>query len=333
MSEAAPTPAGGGVASSSSTPSPSSSTTTSSASSAPKPSSPAPSSPGQSASAQPEPARPNETPAETAARKYKLKVNGVEREYDEETVIRRAQLAESADQKFQEASKLRKQTEAFIQALRDDPVSVLTNPKLGVDMRKIAEQFLAKEYQREMVSPEQRELEELREFKAQREREAQEAQEHEQMTTREREFAAQQQKYAQEYDRQIGEGLMNSGLPKTPQTLKRVAELMHSALKKGYELDVATAVDMVRESYQNDMMELYGKLDGDKLVGLLGEDLAKKIRMYDLQRLKAKHNPPPSEATLQQQQQAAPRRTEPKAPTTMRTSDWLDQIRKKAGVE
>ena len=126
---------------------------------------------------------------------------------------------------------------------------------------------------------------------------------------------------------------MNSGLPKTPQTLKRVAELMHSALKKGYELDVATAVDMVRESYQNDMMELYGKLDGDKLVGLLGEDLAKKIRMYDLQRLKAKHNPPPSEATLQQQQQAAPRRTEPKAPTTMRTSDWLDQIRKKAGVE
>jgi hypothetical protein len=273
-----------------------------------------------------------ETPAETAARKFKLKVNGVEREYDEDTVIRRAQLAESADQKFQEAAKMRKQAEAFIQALRDDPISVLTNPNLGVDMRKIAEKFLAKEYQREMISPEQRELEELREFKAQRERELQEQQEREQMTAKEREFSVQQQKYAQEYDRQISEGLANSGLPKTPQTLKRVAELMHSALRKGYELDVATAVDMVRESYQNDMMQLYGQLDGDKLVGLLGEDLAKKIRMYDLQRLKAKHNPPPS----QEPQQAAPpqnRRQEQKAPTTMRTSDWLDQIRKKAGVD
>lgn len=324
--EAAPTPTGGGVASSSSTSTPSTPATKS-------PSAPS-STPGSSSTPAPQQQSPGhvETPAETAARKFKLKVNGVEREYDEDTVIRRAQLAESADQKFQEAAKMRKQAEAFIQALRDDPISVLTNPNLGVDMRKIAEKFLAKEYQREMISPEQRELEELREFKAQRERELQEQQEREQMTAKEREFSVQQQKYAQEYDRQISEGLANSGLPKTPQTLKRVAELMHSALRKGYELDVATAVDMVRESYQNDMMQLYGQLDGDKLVGLLGEDLAKKIRMYDLQRLKAKHNPPPS----QEPQQAAPpqnRRQEQKAPTTMRTSDWLDQIRKKAGVD
>ena len=104
---------------------------------------------------------PGETPAETAERKYKLKINGVEKEYGEAEVIRRAQHFESADQKFQDAAKSRKQVESFLAALKSNPMEVLANPNLGFNFREIAEQYLAKEYRQEMMSPEQQELEEL----------------------------------------------------------------------------------------------------------------------------------------------------------------------------
>lgn len=321
---AAPTPASssGGVASAPSSPSPA-------APSSPSPQAPATSSAPQSSQA--EAPRAGETHAEAVARKMKLKVNGVEREFDEATVIRKAQLAESAEQKFQEAAKLRKQTEAFIEALRSDPMSVLTNPQLGLNFRELAEQYLAKEIGREMLTPEQREIEELRQFKAERERQEEEARQAEMTTKQQAEFKAQQVKYAQAYDREITDALTGSGLPRTPQTLKRVAELMHNALSKGYELDAVTAADMVRESYQSDISQLYGQLDGEKLLAVLGEDLAKKIRMYDLQRLKAKQAPPPV------QEPAAPAapvsRREPKPAGGMKTNEWMEAIRKKAGIE
>lgn len=318
-----------------SSPAPSS---TPSSGASPSPSSPSPqaksvSSPVGSSDTAPVSDKPvaGETPAEAAERKYKLKVNGAEREYSEQEVLRRAQHFESAEQKYQEAAQTRKQVEAFVEALRTDPMKVLANPDLGINFRELAETYLAKEFQKEMMSPEQIELEELRAFKAEQERVRQEAEQHSAVTAQQAEFQRIQKHYTEDYDRKIREGLDKSGLPRNPQTLKRVAELMYNAVKKGYDLDVNTAVDMVRESYQSDVSQLFGGLDGEKLLGVLGEDIAKKIRMYDLQRLKAKMQPPPAPEPTPTGS-AQPREVN-KQPAGMRTDEWIASLRKRAGIE
>ena len=262
-------------------------------------------------------------------RKMKLKVTGRDVEMDVAEVFRRAQLASGADEKFRDASDLRKQATQLVEALRANPLDVLG--KLGVDVREFTENYLAKELQREMLSPEQRELQELREWRQQQQA-AQESAQKEQMTrAQQQEMAKLQQRAAQEYDTKITEVLSQSNVPKTAYTVKRVAELLMGALQKGYDLDVNTAVDMVREGYTTDLQSMVGGLDGEPLVKFLGPELLKKLRKYDLGQLKAKMQP--AQPTVPQE--SAPigghSRGEPQQ-KMLRQEEWKEMIRKKAGL-
>src|SRR5690606_17627576 len=154
-----------------------------------------------------------------------------------------------------------------------------------------AEEYLAEEVQLELMSPEERELYELRKWKQEQEQ----ARQQEEMTAQQRaqqqqEMAARQQAQ-QFYDKKISEVLSQSNLPKTPYTVKRVATLLKTALSKGYELPIETAVDMVRGDFANDVTAMAGALDGDALVKVLGPDIIKRLRKYDLDQIKAKRKP------------------------------------------
>jgi hypothetical protein len=259
----------------------------------------------------------------------KLKVGGREVELEEPEVIRKAQLAEGAEQKFREAAEMRKQAQQFVEALRTNPMAVLTHPELGINFRELAEQYLGTELQKELMSPEQRELEELRSFKRQQE-EAAQAQAQQQQTTAQRkaEMEAVQRAQAQ-YDRDITEVLQKSQLPKSPYTVKRVAEVLMSALEKGYELDVPTAVDMVRERYVQDIQAMVGGLDGESLIKMLGDGVLGKLRKYDLARIKAKIQPEQSTAAPQVTAQPA---ASGKEQERLRPQEWIKQMRQRAGV-
>jgi hypothetical protein len=268
-------------------------------------------------------------------RKHKLKINGQEREYTEEEVIRKAQLSEAADEKFKSASEKMQQMERFIEALKTNPKAVLSHPDLGINMRQLAEDYLTEEVKRDLMSPEERELNELREFKRKQD-EASERSKKEQLTKAQHEqMQALQQRQRENFDNQISDVLKKSNLPKTAETVKRVAEVLYSAVSKGYELDVATAVDLVKENYIGGIQSLVGNLDGDALLSILGNDIAKKIRQHDLNRLKAKIQP-------QQAQQAADvaevavkqvsSRRDNSTNQKLSESEWKEMIRKKAGL-
>lgn len=263
-----------------------------------------------------------------AVRKHKLKVNGKEMELEEPEVLRRAQLAEAAEQKFQEAAKARREAAQVLEMLKQNPLAVLT--KLGINTREFSEKYLAGELQKEMLTPEQRELMELRDFRSQQEKAQQEAQRVAQEQAQQREFAALQERAAKEYDTKITEVLTQTNLPKTPETVKRVAGLLKNALEKGYELDVPTAVDMVKQGYMGDVQSLLAGLKGEHLVKMLGDSLLKEIRQYDLARIKAKLNPQQDPAAPA----AAPVARERSEPSKYMNQDqWIEQLRKKAGVE
>lgn len=287
------------------------------------------------ATAAPEGTAKTETPAEQVAkeiRKLKGKVNGKEVEWSEEEAIRRLQMESSADERFKQASELRKQAEDFFNTLLADPKSVLMHPDVAkrINFRALAEEFLSGELQREMMTPEQRELAELRSFRQQQEEQQKRTQQEQTTRAQQEQMQRLQAQAAQEYDTEISKVLEASNLPKTPYAVKRVAEIMLNALQKGYEVDAATAVDMVRRGYSTDIQSLVGGLDGEHLIKVLGDDIAKKIRKHDLAALKSKlateqpaaiadKKPSPAKAREDQQQRLTP-------------DQWREMIFKKAGV-
>lgn len=264
-------------------------------------------------------------------RKWKLKGKTGEVELTEAELLRRAQLGLGADEKFSEAAEMRKSAEALFEALKRDPMAVLNHPALGINAREVIENYLSKELQAEMLPPEQRELQDLRAFKKAQEDAKAEAEKADMTRAQQTEFNQHMQRAAKEYDTKITDVLQSSNLPKTPYTVKRVAELLRGALAKGYDLDVNTAVDMVREGYMGDFKSLFGGLKGESLVKFLGDDVLKEMRQYDLARIRAKLEAQQTQSEPSQTPIAAPRQNQSE-PKQMRPDEWKDFLRKKAGV-
>jgi hypothetical protein len=237
-------------------------------------------------SGSPEPKEPEPKPQ---PRKHKLKVDGAEEELDEDEVIRRAQKYSAADKKFQEAAKVRKQAESFIRALKENPRAVLSNPNLGINLREFAEKVLWEDLQEQLVPPEEKErraekaeLEKYREEKRKRE-EAARQQEQEQL----------KEKYRQDWSKKFNEALEQGGLPRTDWTVKQMAAYMKQALAKGYKhVEPADVVELVKADWINAQKEMFTHLDAEKLVELLGNEAAEKLRQHDLK----KFRPPEPEA-------------------------------------
>jgi hypothetical protein len=67
-------------------------------------------------------AAPGETKAETMARMYKVKVDGVEQEVDEEELLRGYSHRAAADKRMNEASLSRKEAEQVIRLFKENPI-------------------------------------------------------------------------------------------------------------------------------------------------------------------------------------------------------------------
>ena len=98
-----------------------------------------------------------DTAAEKAvAALKKLKVKGKEIEVDDAQYHSYAQKGAAATQTWEEAAKMRKEAEGFVHLLKTDPLKILKDPNLGLDFRKIAEDYLWEQLQDEQMSPEQK---------------------------------------------------------------------------------------------------------------------------------------------------------------------------------
>ena len=264
--------------------------------------------------------------AQSSKKKFKLKVDGQEIEEeidlsDEETLKRHLQMSKAAQKRMSEAAKIRQQAEEVVGMFKGDLKSVLKQAdKLGKtteQVRKEIEDYFAEILEEEMLSPEQKTIREAQRIvRENEEKQKREAQEKEAAVRSQLE-----QQYAQDYDKKISEALSNSGLPKTPKTVKRMASLMAKNLDLGLELEPKDLVQIVREDYLAEIKELFGATDGDTLLKLLGDDVANKIRKSDLARLKT---PKPQQAPPPQ----APKDDQPRK--RMSTEEWMAEVRKRA---
>lgn len=271
-------------------------------------------------------AAPTEAQVNEAIRKFKLKLNGQEQEFDlgndeHLTMIQRmAQKGESADRKFNEAATMRKQNEEFIRLLKTNPEAVLSNPAIGVDVKEWAEKFLWQRLQEEKMSPEQkkaaameRELEEYRQkemlAKEKADREA---------------FEKQKSEYKGRLEADIVKTLETSGLPKTPRTVARIAHYMIEAKSRGWsDVSPADVVETVWKEYLDEHNQFYGLLPMEKLKAILSPELRKKFRELELADVKTPGKIVPKEG----QPPANPERQQPPR-KGLTIEEWRERNRK-----
>lgn len=258
--------------------------------------------------------------ATDAVRKYKVKIDNQEMEVDESELIRGYSHQRAANKILQQGAAARKQAEEFISMMRDPEKFYETAKKIGHDPRILAENYLAKQLEDELLDPRERELKETKSKLKQME-EMDRAQK-EDMEKRRNDVL--KEKYAKDYSDQFVAALQDTGLPPTKPMVAEMAKYVSRAAKIGFKMSPAEAAQLVREDIQVAHQRLIGDSDGDTLIRLLGDEVANKVRRYDTQRLK---NPEQGLRTPadQQDQRARPR---PSNGKRMSPKEWREYNRK-----
>ena len=243
-----------------------------------------------------------ETPAQTAARLYKVTVNGAEREVGEEDLIRGYQKGLSADEKFQQANEQYKIAEEVLRLFKTSPKEAMA--KLGMDAKQFAEQVLQEHMEELQLTDEQRELRDAkRRLDEYQKREAAEKAEQSR-----REVEAFQTQFDQQIQTDIMGALDSAGLPKNEYTVGRFAYWMDVALnQRGTYVPAQEVVHLVNQEYQQDLKAMLGALPEDKLLAFLGDDLSKKALKASAKKYKSEQTTVPPVRRQQKEEAGRPK--------------------------
>lgn len=220
-------------------------------------------------------------------KKYALTVNGKNEDFEldlgnDEEIKKHLQKSKAADQKFQEAAEVRKAAMEFIEQLRKNPRRVLSDPNIGIDVRKFAEEILNEEIKEMEKSPEQREKEkltkELEELKAQ-------AKEREE-SGKKADFERMQMEQERILETEISSALDIGGMPKTPRTVKAMAEMMMIALENGIDLSPKDIAPLVKNTTLSEFKEVVSSLTDDQLEDFLGKEVLGRLRKKNIAKAK-----------------------------------------------
>jgi hypothetical protein len=220
-------------------------------------------------------------------KKFQLQVNKKSKEIEldldnEEEVKRYLQKAMASDEKFQEAAQLRKAAEEFINVLRTDPRRILSDPNIGIDVKKLAQDIMNEELEDMNKTPEQKEIEKLRKELESR----MESDKKEKETREQQELERLQNEQEEKLSNDIGSALEAGQLPKTPYTVKKMAEMMMIALQNDIDLSAKDVVPLVRKQMMQEVKDLLSSTNDDILEEFL-KDQMPRIRKRSVAKSKA----------------------------------------------
>ena len=217
----------------------------------------------------------------------------------ESELVTRASKVSGSDKRFEEAASVRKQQQAFLDQLKSDPMAVLSDSRIDIDRKALAEKWLMDELERESQDPRDARLKEYET------KEAEAAKQEEQRVVQEKqaEFQRQIDQKKTEVADVIHKAMENTKLSKNPQiasqVLREMAMYMRSAKQQGVDLTPDELVQHVESSRYTGYHTLANSLEGEELIDFLGKDVIKKIRSADLKRLRGKGAKPKSPSSSQ----------------------------------
>jgi hypothetical protein len=225
-----------------------------------------------------------------------ITVNGKPIKMTRQELRDRASLSYAAQQKFDEASKIRKEDEAKKARYKENRFQSFLDATedLSPEQRRAEiEKFYTEQYiEPETLSPSEKRLKEVeaenKKYKDEREK-ADRQRKHEddaKATNSERESM----------QTQIIDAIEKSGLPKSKHVVSRVAAYMRENLKNGWEAPMEMIVRQVKAERQQAYRDEIKDSSAEQMIELLGEDFVNKIRKFDLERLRTKRRGPQVES-------------------------------------
>lgn len=260
----------------------------------------------------PQEVKKQEAEIKKALKSYEVKVNGKSKTIDldmdnDEEVKKYIQKAMASDERFQEASNYKKQAEQLVDMLQKDPLSILRNPALGLDIRKLAEQVLLQDLEEQQKSPEQKKLEDYEK----RLKEYEDNKKKDEDDRRAQQIEAATARNQQEIENSMMQALEKSDFPAEPFFIRRVADAMASAIENGWEdVTVEDIMPYVEGRMKSDFGSLIGKhKDPLKLEKLLGKDVLNDYRKHSVAKVKtAPSNATKSTAKPEEKKDTAPKK-------------------------
>lgn len=288
------------------------------------------------------------TPGEKAtaeAKKYKFKLNikGQEEdaEYDEQSLIKELQKSRAASKIREEAARdrdLARQETAQIAQEREQfkqVIEALKNPQtarqllrqIGTPLEDLSRAELEEFVQLQQMSPEQRELHELRNWKQQQQQQV----EQQRQQQAHKEYEAQVQAAQEQFSSRIVGAMQKLGLTETDarasgEIAQRLAFKLEQSLNAGWDMTPDELAEELMQDMQEQHRALYGKLPGEKIFKLWGEEGLKKAQEFATQRVPhvpSLDNPQRPQGSQSTQEPAS---TIPKFKTRKEWLDYVDSI-------
>jgi len=181
--------------------------------------------------------------------KPKIRLGGQEVEVDSAV----AEMKKSADSKYQEAAKLRKEAQEQMELLKYAKENPLEFFKVtGINAKEFAEKILLEELEDSLLSETERELKKYK--KAEKEHNERKAKEDEQAKLKQQQELEAQ--YASEVENEILEVLKEQGIKATPRNIAKVADIMLASLESGgSRLHAKDAFSRANESLRAEALE------------------------------------------------------------------------------
>jgi len=220
-------------------------------------------------------------------KKLKLNVYGkdVEEEIDlddDEYLRTELQKAKAFQKKSQDYSELERSARTFIDSLRKDPKAVLSDPKMGVDLKALAKMILEEEIANSQKSPEQLAQEKLQaELKA-----LKEEREKEKEDFRHRELSRLQEQHMERYDILMDKALSENNIPPNPYFVKRMAEYMILGIDENLDIAPSDVLPLVMEEMKNDLRDMFTAAPEDVVEEWIGKEVLTRIRKKQVAKAK-----------------------------------------------
>lgn len=249
-------------------------------------------------------AKPAPTPVEKKKiKQLKIKVFGQEQledlpfEIDDdprtiEYMTKQLQLSKAAQRSMGEKAQLEKEVGAFIEELKRNPRKILSDPRVSVDLKKMAAEIIEEEIEQSKKSPEQIEKEKLES----RLRELEEERKKEKEELKKRELDRHTEQQMLQYDQMMTKALEKSDLPKSPYIVKKMADYMLLGLNNNLDLSPDDVVPLVREELQNDLKEMFAVMPDEVIEAVVGKEVFNRVRKKNV--AKAKSAPVPVKAQV-----------------------------------
>lgn len=185
--------------------------------------------------------------------------------------------------KYQEIAQMRKEyPQQVMQAFKNNPKEFMS--RMGIDPVEFAEATLAEKIEMMGLSPEQLELRELKKYREETEKEKAERQKKEQ---EEKESAEYNQHY-EKFQKDFVESWKKTGLTADPYFGQLMAATMLSYSKQGKDLTPDEAAVIVKDRWTEQARGILSTLDVEQLKSILGDELLKKVREYEIAKVTGK---------------------------------------------